>query len=192
VSKDYVTISDNAEPRMHVVVWRRAKDVQGSRLVCEEPVFDPGQSSNENSLVATDTSIVVENNFGYKDYKSTMHGMTSKPGLPRIDLLPNEKGCKTVWTSMDESMPTVVTKMSLLNGLIYTYTKPKTPPDTDAWYFTAIDFATGKTVYKKLAGTGLLYNNHYAPVFIGPNETWYVGVLGGLVAIHDAPWPTKP
>lgn len=180
---EYVTITDNAEPQMHVLVYRRAKEVSGSRLVCAEPVFKPGSGSNENSLVATDKSIIVENNFGYVDITSTQNGLTTEPGITRIDV--DETGCHTVWTNETEIIPTVVTKMSLKNGLIYTYTKANGPENTDAWYFTAIDFWTGKTVFKQLAGTGTLYNNHYAPLYLGPNGTAYVGVLGGLVAMRD-------
>lgn len=180
---EYVTITDNAEPRMHVLVYRRAKQVTGSRLVCAEAVFQPGNSSTENSLVATDRSIVVENNFGYKSEVSTLNGHTTKPGITRIDV--DSCGCHTVWTNEQESIPTLVTKMSLANGLIYTYTKPRGPANTDAWYLTAIDFETGKTVFKRLAGTGILYNNHYAALYLGPNGTAYVGVLGGIVAIRD-------
>jgi len=40
----------------------------------------------------------------------------------------------------------------------------KGPGRTNAWYFTAIDFETGKTAYKTLTG----------------------GVAGGLVAVRDA------
>lgn len=181
---DYVTITDNAEPQMHVLVFLREKEVQGDRLVCAEPVFNPGYSSTENSLVATDKSIIVENNFGYVDIKSTQNGLTTEPGITRIDV--DESGCQTVWTNETEIIPTVVTKMSLETGLIYTYTKDKGPENTDAWYLTAIDFWTGKTVFKQLAGTGTLYNNHYAPLYLGPDGTAYVGVLGGLVAIRDS------
>jgi hypothetical protein len=179
----YVTITDNAEPNMHVLVYHRAKTVTGNRLFCSVPVFQPGANSTENSLVATDSSIVVENNFGYKSVKSTEHGKTSKTGLARIDLDP--QGCHTVWTNTSESIPTLVTKLALSNGLIYTYTKPKGPANTDAWYFTAIDFATGQTVYSQLAGTGTLFNNHYAGLFLGPNGSLYVGVLGGVVSMAD-------
>ena len=63
MGKDYVTITDNGQPRMHVLVYHR----DNGQLVCAEPVFQPGQASNENSLIATDKSIIVENNFGYKD-----------------------------------------------------------------------------------------------------------------------------
>ena len=75
--------------------------------------------------------------------------------------------------------------MSLETGLIYTYTKPKGPATTDPWYFTAIDFETGETVWKELAGNGSLYNNHYAGAYIGPDGTLYVGVLGGIVAVRN-------
>jgi outer membrane protein assembly factor BamB len=75
--------------------------------------------------------------------------------------------------------------MSLANGLIYTYTKPKGPAATDPWYFTAVEFSTGKTVWEIAAGLGVLYNNHYAGAYIGPDGTLYVGVLGGIVALRD-------
>jgi hypothetical protein len=36
---DFVTIADNANP-IDVLVYRRAAQVQGSRLVCKVPVFE--------------------------------------------------------------------------------------------------------------------------------------------------------
>ena len=180
----YVAIVDNAEPQDHVLVYRRAKGVSGPRLVCAVPIFMPGQSNCENSLIATDRSIVVENNFGYRGIKSTLHGSTSKPGIARIDVEPN--GCQTVWTNWEESVASAATqKMSLANGLIYTYTKAKGPVSTDAYYFTAVDFETGQTVYKVLAGTGALYNDHLSVLYVGPDEKVYVGVLGGIVTMRD-------
>jgi hypothetical protein len=93
------------------------------------------------------------------------------------------------WRS-NEIAPSVVPKMSLANGLVYTYTKPE-GEGSDPWYLTAIDFRTGETVYKTRAGAGLGFNNNYAPVTIGPDGTMYIGVLGGLVALRDAtPPPT--
>jgi hypothetical protein len=71
------------------------------------------------------------------------------------------------------------------SGLVYTYTKPQEANATDAWYFTAIDFRTGEMAYKRLAGTGLGFNNNFAPVSLDPDGTAYVGVLGGLVKLND-------
>jgi hypothetical protein len=97
--------------------------------------------------------------------------------------------CHKVWHS-DEIAPSVVPKLSLANGLVYTYTKPG-GERSDPWYLTALDFRTGKTIFKYRAGSGLGFNNNYAPVTIGPDGTAYVGVLGGLVAMRDAKPPPK-
>ena len=78
-------------------------------------------------------------------------------------------------------------KLSLANGLIYTYTKD--PGPADPWYWTAIDFRTGRTVYKQLAGTGVGYNNNYAGIALDDSDpahpSEYVGTLGGIVAMRD-------
>ena len=181
----YVTISDNADPYMHVLVYKRAKRVSGKRLVAKVPVFKAYKGSNENSLVATDHSIIVENNYGYRDQQvDTTGGRTTLPGLARIDLDEHGRAHK-VWTSYKVSIPSVISKLSLRNGLIYSYTKPAGPGTTDRWYFTAVDFRTGKTVWRQLAGTGFLYDNDYAGTYLGPTGTFYVGVNGGVVAMRD-------
>jgi outer membrane protein assembly factor BamB len=182
MGRDFVAIADNADPFMHVLVYRRAAQVTGPRLVASVPVFDAFQGATENSLVATDRSIIVENNYGYFGPAATSGGQATTPGLTRIDV--DEGGGHVVWTSA-ERVPSVVTKASLANGLIYTYTKDAGPGTTDAWYLTAIDFHTGRTVFRQLAGTGILYNNHYAAIYLGPDGTVYIGVLGGVVAIRD-------
>jgi hypothetical protein len=185
MGREFAAIADNADPFMHVNVYRRAAAVSGPRLVASVPVFGSGQGATENSLIATDRSIIVENNYGYSGPEATMGGGATTPGVSRIDLNPAGGG-SVVWTS-GERVPSVVSKMSLANGLIYTYTKDPGPGTTDAWYLTAIDFHTGKTVYKQLAGTGLLYNNHYTGLALGPDGTVYVGVGGGVVALRDGP-----
>jgi hypothetical protein len=178
----YVAITDNADP-MDVLVYRRDAAVTGSRLVCRQPVFSPGRSSTDQSLIGTSRSLVVENNYGYTGPASVLNGATTEPGFERVDLSSDGSGCRTVWRNRERA-PSVVPKLSLGTGLVYTYTKPP-DPSVDSWYFTAISFQTGKTVYKQLAGTGLGYNNNFGPVSIGPQGSAYVGVLGGLVLLRD-------
>ena len=183
MGRHWVAITDNADPRMHVLVYRREAAVSGPRLFCTEPVFAAGMGATENSLIGVGTrSLVVENNYGYSGPTVTENGGTTEPGISRIDL--GTRGCRTVWTSA-ERVPSTVSKVSLAAGLVYTYTKDPEPNDTDAWYFTAIDFRSGQTVYKRLAGTGLGFNNNFAPVSLVPDATAYVGALGGLVQIRD-------
>src|SRR5262249_32919255 len=86
--------------------------------------------------------------------------------------------------------PSVVSKLSLATGLVYSYTKDPGPGTIDAWYLTAISFQTGATVWKRLDGTGFGYNNNFAPVSLGPDGTPDVGVLGASTAIRDAACPS--
>ncbi len=92
-------------------------------------------------------------------------------------------GCETRWTS-DEIAPTNVPKVSLANGLLYVYSKPDGVP-WDPWYFTAIDVHTGRTVWKRLTGTGLLWNNHYASIYLGPDGAAYLATLAGVMRVTD-------
>lgn len=178
----YVTIADNADPYMHVLVYQRAATVSTPRLVCSQEVFPPYQGATEASAIATDSSIIIENNYGYS-ISAVQNGGTTVPGVTRVDL-DSGGGCHASWTDL-ESAPRIVSKLSLGNGLIYTYTKDAGPGTTDAWYFTAIDVATGQTVYKVLAGTGSYYDSHIGSLAIGPNGRAYVAVLGGIVSISD-------
>jgi hypothetical protein len=183
MGSQYVAITDNADP-MNVVVLRRAKTVTGSRNVCTQPVFGRGAGSTDQSLIGTGRSMVVENNYGYSGLTATEQGASTTPGLERVDIDDSGTGCRTVWRS-EERAPSVVPKLSLSSGLVYTYTKPPNADGTDAWYLTAIDFRTGRTVFSRLAGTGLGFNNNYAPVSIGPDGSAYVGALGGLARVWD-------
>jgi hypothetical protein len=188
MGSDYVSITDNADP-IDVVVYRRARSVAGSRLVCSVPVFARGQSSTDNSLIGTARSMVVENNFGYNGPQSTIGGATT-PGVWRVDVDADGRGCHVVWRSSERS-PTLVPKLSLENGLVYLYTKDPDPTMDDPFYLTAVDFRTGRTVYRRHAGNGFGFNNNYAPVTLGPDGTAYVGVLGGLVALRDHVAPAR-
>jgi hypothetical protein len=189
-------------------------------------VFAGGAGDTDQSLIGTDDSMVVENNYGYSGPVATEFGATTAPGLARVDLTfthtkakkkarkhkkkhrkhkatktkkhrkhakkkkkpPKQQvsGCRLVWTS-NERAPSVVPKLSLTNGLVYTYTKPPRADGADPWYFTALDFRTGATVYKRLSGVGLGFNNNYAPVTLGPDGAAYVGVLGGVARFSDGP-----
>jgi hypothetical protein len=194
----YVNITDNADP-MDIVVYRtaryptrivhrhhRRRSVRAKRLVCKVPIFNRGSSADENSLIVAGRAMIAENNYGYNDPTSIAGGKLTATGFVRVDINKNGRGCHRVWTNNSERAPTVVSKLSLANGLIYAYTKDS--GKNDPWYWTAIDFRTGRTVFKQLAGTGNLgYNNNYAGLAIGPNGTAYLGVIGGIVALKDGP-----
>jgi hypothetical protein len=179
----YVAITDNADP-IHIMVFQRRPNPAGRRLVCRQSVFHKGASSTDQSLIGAGRALIAENNFGYT-VAGTENGGVTAPGLERVDVDRDGRGCHKVWHS-DVRAPSVVPKVSGGAGLVYTYTKPPREDNQDAWYLTALDFDTGKTVWHRLSGEGLGYNNNYAPVTLAPNGTAYVGVLGGMVKFRDA------
>ncbi len=68
----------------------------------------------------------------------------------------------------------------------YLYTKlPNAPNRGDAYYFTALDFASGRTVYRVLAGTGVRYDNNWAAISLASDGSAFVGVLNGLIRVRD-------
>jgi len=183
----YVAITDNAD-HMNVVVYRRAATLGAdeSRVVCETPVFEAGASATENSLIAVNNALIVENNYGYK-ITTTTAGAVSSPGVARVDVRSDGSGCDVVWTSAERA-PSVVPKVSTKTGLVYLFTKDPDEVNTtsDAWFWTALDLRDGRTVWKRLAGTGIGFNNHYAGLVIARRtRTAYLGVIGGIAAIRD-------
>ncbi|MEV7398194.1 hypothetical protein [Aeromicrobium sp. NPDC092404] len=181
----WVAINDNADPRTNVLVYDRRTGV-ADRLHCTQPVLAAGAGTTDNSLVAAGSSFIIENNYGYAGPTSTILGKTTTPGLARV--MVEDDGCHVAWTS-NEIAPSSVAKASLGNGLLYAYTKPTSGllgNVLDAWYFTAIDIRTGKTVWSRLTGTGIQWNNHYAAIYLGPDGAAYSATLAGLIRIEDS------
>ncbi|MGA1216101.1 MAG: hypothetical protein ACO31X_11105, partial [Candidatus Nanopelagicales bacterium] len=173
-----VAITDNADPRMHVVVF----DVSGPSPVerCAVPVFGEGVSATENSLIALGDSLIVESNYGYS-VTAVAGGHTTTPGLARIDITGD--GCSLAWETDAVTIPSLVSKGLLADGTVLTYTKESSLVGTDAWWFTAVDAASGEVAWRRLAGVGPLLNNHYAAGYVGPDGSVYVGTISGVVAL---------
>lgn len=177
-----VAIADNAEPRMNVVVY----DTKTGKQTCSVPVFGEGRSASENSLIAAGDIVLAENNYGYAPAPAAaMGGHTTQPGLAAVRVDTNTGTCSKLWENTEMSVPSVVSKASLATGQIFTYTKPRSLAGVDAWYFTAIDLKTGKVQWRRLAGTGLSFNNHYAGAYLSPKGDMFVGTLRGMVVLRN-------
>ncbi len=185
-----VVLTDNAEPRINLQFVRRSDGT----LACSIPVFEEGRSgtdisvagfehANENGDGTGVYSVLVENNWGHHTFPRSR----PEPGLTRVDVVRHNDGtheCEEIWTSSEKGIG--VFKLSLGNGLAYMYWRSESCPIT-TWYFTAVDFTTGNTVYKKLVGTGLGYNNWAGALFLHPDGgIAYSTTIFGLVMIRDA------
>ena len=143
--------------------------------VCQVELFG-------GALVAAGSGVVVQNHHGYGGPLSTALGRTTAGGLARVD--PAEGDCTVTWTS-DLVAPSGAPRVSLPSGLVYAYTKRHSWLGVNAWYLTALDLRTGRSVYAVRTGLGVLHDNHHGSIALGPDGSAYVPVLGGLVRVHD-------
>ena len=181
VGEDYVAITDNADGKINLLVYHQTRMTGKPQLLCQQPVFLADRGTSENSLTALGNSLIVENNLGYQ---GPFSNISAEPGLSRVDI--HEQGCTVKWQNLAVSSPSAVPKASLANGLIYIYTRDDSnPEDMQAWYFTAVDYASGEVVFKILTGIGAGYNNHYGSITITPDGTAYIGVIQGVVKVKD-------
>lgn len=184
IGDDYLTITDNADERINLLVYRRKPEFAGERLICQVPLFEKGASVTDNSMIAWGRSIILENNFGYKNASQQKDWNAIAGGIMRIDIREDESGCDVVWTSKEKA-PSNVPKMSSDNGLAYFYTFELQENGIPAWYFMALDAHTGETVFKLHTGAGKNFDNNWAPISLGPDGTAYVGTLSGMISIRD-------
>ena len=183
LGSDLVAIADNADEQSNLLVYLRRDEVVGDRLVCKVPLFAQYESVAENSFIGYDNSIIVMNNYGYQ---GPFRNNVTAPGITRIDVRQDRSGCDVIWTS-DEAMQTTLPRLSTDNGLIYFYTREPVPgrPNAKAWYFVMLDFETGRTINKILAGTGERMNSNWGQIYLGPNGHAYMGVLNGIISLSD-------
>ncbi len=177
-------ITDNADKRVNIVIYDRLT----GEVIDQVPLFTEGKSVSENSIVAYGRSFIIENNYSESGAGFLVTDPTSEPGVTRIDMNADCTAAEVVWVS-NEASATVVPKMSTENGILYLYTRvinDDIPDNAVAWYFTAVDFRTGKTLYKVFTGCGRNWNNSYGPITIGPNGKAYVGVFNGLISVEDS------
>ena len=182
----YVTITDNADGRMNLLVYRRDPEFAGEREICRVPLFDEGHSVTDNSMIGIGRTILLENNAGYTHSRAQQDWENAGGGITRVDIRADESGCDVVWESPERST-SVVPKLSLGSGLAYFYTFMPLDNGENAWYLTALDFDTGDTVFKILTGAGREFDNNWAPLTLGPDGTAYVGTAVGIVSIRDNP-----
>jgi len=183
-----VAITDNAEPRVHLELFRRSN----GEKVCSEALFMQGKSGTDLSVLAFEHatpqgrplkkySVLIENNWGHHRFPIP----DAHPGMTRVDAVEHGDGsftCHTVWESQEKGIAGA--KLSLGTGLLYMYTSDDS--FARGWYFTAIDFHTGETVFRQHTGMGHGFNAWQGVLFVHPeNGALYSTTIFGMVMMRD-------
>lgn len=183
-----IIIADNAQPRINVLFIKRSDGA----LVGSMPLFEEGKSGTDLTAIGFEHadesgngtgvySAILENNWGHHVFPISY----PESGLTRVDATRLDDGtyrCEKTWESSEKSVGGF--RLSLGNGLVYMYGKVGAWLN-EKWYLIAVDFRTGETVYKKLVGTGLGYNNWQGSLFLHPEGMVYSTTIFGAVMIRD-------
>ena len=173
LGRQMVALTDGGWPHEQLVVFDRSRQSGGQRI-CSTPLFAaypfPTRSGERLLGVAWQA-----------DGQATVlaANLAGGRGLERIDIDARQGRCETAWNSTVgvAAMPA----LSLENGLIYSY---EHLPDGNRWALTALDFATGRTQYRRIVGTGPDHAGSGA-ITLGKAGAASIGVAAGMVRVQD-------
>jgi hypothetical protein len=166
------------------------------RLVCNVALFGPGASAVTAAPIgyssADTTSVIVANGYNTpappsnpSDDGPANDDNQMAPGVTRIDVLPDGSGCRAQWTT--PLRLTTGPVLSVTTGLVYGYTQDESRAAAGSyvWYFVAVDYRTGRIVWRQRSGAGSTKNDDRQPMMVGANGVLYQIVPLGLVWMRD-------
>lgn len=186
---DYVMLSDNADRQEKLIVYRSA---DGS-AVGEGPLFTPGASGTENSMIGVQNSIVGACTFGYPyaQYPDTKPAYRAQvaPGMERWDVNDDASGITLKWHN-NGIYSAAVPRLSTADNLIYTCERPRGPAGVltgPVVYACAIDMDSGRVVHRQRLPrlANLLAGGDPSQMVgvIDKHGVWWQGTIGGIYRI---------
>lgn len=186
---DYVMLSDNADRQEKLIVYRSA---DGS-AVGEGPLFTPGASGTENSMIGVQNSIVGACTFGYPyaQYPDTKPAYRAQvaPGMERWDVNDDASGITLKWRN-NGIYSAAVPRLSTADNLIYTCERPRGPAGVltgPVVYVCAIDMDSGRVVHRQRLPrlANLLAGGDPSQMVgvIDKRGVWWQGTIGGIYRI---------
>ena len=186
---DYVMLSDNADRQEKLIVYRSA---DGS-TVGQGPLFTPGASGTENSMIGVQNSIVGACTFGYPyaQYPDTKPAYRAQvaPGMERWDVNDDASGITLKWRN-NGIYSAAVPRLSTADNLIYTCERPRGPAGVltgPVVYACAIDMDSGRVVHRQRLPrlANLLAGGDPSQMVgvIDKHGVWWQGTIGGIYRI---------
>lgn len=204
---DFVAIGDNDTSHINLCVYNQ----KTGKLVFKHRLFENLEGGAvENSIVAYQKSLVVANQYGYKDpFKLN----NTAGGIMRFDYNEDISTFELVKGWPESGLydcKTATPKLSAPSGMIYVYNRSDEAWNGQYdWQVTAIDFLTGLRVFYikpfflkgefddnigpmlKWGSLGSknydrkVFNNIWGTFTFGPGNSFYIGAYRGFIRISS-------
>ncbi|KUJ13477.1 uncharacterized protein LY89DRAFT_754243 [Mollisia scopiformis] len=197
----YVAFADNNDTQIHVNIYHQAKQASNqSQLLCQVPVFHPGQSACDNApnvhAGEDGYTMVLFNDYNTpgvypspttsQPLNGPFNNLTQMtPGGVQIHIPLYGSDCRIAWEKpiRMSALPILSTETGLLYG--YEQNLHDSLEGEWVWYVTARDWRTGNLVWKVETGGGGSFDDDYQSTVLGRDGTLYQGVVDGIVMLKD-------
>ncbi|MGJ0579278.1 hypothetical protein ACR71G_14585 [Xenorhabdus bovienii] len=190
---ELVAITDNADPRLNVVVCNR----ENGAIISETPCFLRMKSADEASLIGVGDTFVVENNFGHYPTWPFSQLVPNAPGMDMIRINPenSDQPDEKKWSIPDVHFYA----MNMLcrgSGIIFAHTCSWSDEISASkggmYYISAIDSFDGRVIWQIPLGRGVNYCHEYGGIYFNRNGDLYIGTNQYLIAIKNFRDRSKP
>lgn len=200
-NQDKMVVFTDGQDIMHLVImwrdkipadWQQINSTKDRRIAAQVPVTF-GQPSatrtlSEQSPCVRDYGILLVNNElrgggtgnTIGDLLLSGNPNNAPRGAEKFVWDPQSRRLRSVWVNRDISWPNGIPCMSAPSNLAYCIGQ-----NNGAWNFSALDWSTGKLVFRYPLSSRLEYNSAYAATQVGLGKSLYSGTLFGFVGMWE-------
>ena len=183
--RQLVAITDNAYPKMHVVVY----DVITGDMVIEKEVFMKMRGSNEASVIGIQNSIFVPNNFGHTVSATQSQYVSNEPGFAKLEVSTDTQTSNIVW-SQKAYTNFAMSMLARKSGIIFAHSgewyDEASAVEGPVYYILAIDSFDGRVIWRIPIGRGRPYCHEYGGIYFDRDgDKIFMGTNNFLVSIQD-------
>ena len=184
-TKKLVVITDNASPKMNVVVY----DLSTGATVSETPVFSKMRSCNEASVIGVNGAVFAPNNFGHTPSPSASQYVANEPGLAKFGLDVPNNSAEEIWNQQHYTF-FAMNMLARESGIIFAHSADwydeASATEGPVYYILAIDSYDGRVIWRIPIGRGYQYCHEYGGIYFNrTGDKIFMGTREFLVSIQD-------
>jgi len=160
-----VVITDNASPKMNVVVFDYDSVVGESPVTM--PVFQNMRSANEASVIGVNQSIFVENNFGHTIGYFHSQWVATQTGMTKLTVDMSKSSAELDW-DQDRCAFIAMTMLARKSGILFAHSGEwDVRSDTEGAMYNiiAVDSYDGRVIWRVPIGRGGPFCHEFGGIY---------------------------